>query len=75
MSGTSIIAKISMSLKLMGKKILTIIRSIILFIQTYGRYKKMGQHMRFLYFSHRQAAKAHLSLCIHAVLPEPSLVA
>ena len=29
--------------------------------------------MRLRYLSHRRPAKAQASLCIHAVLPEPSL--
>ena len=35
----------------------------------------MGQHVRFLYLSHRRVAMAQASLRICAVSPEPSLLA
>ena len=34
----------------------------------------MGQHMRFLYLSHRQAAKVPLSLCICAALIDHEII-
>ena len=34
----------------------------------------MGQHMRFLYLSHGQAAKVCLSLCIRAVLIDNEII-